>query len=225
MKIVSLKKQAEILHKAFGITISVDSSQSLIKDTDGVFVIPKWNKIGKTYEESLIKVFAEIKKTRPFYNWREGKLGSEHLRELPDKNVPEILSVQLGKKWKGTSVENVRKNKADNEILLGAYKVAIIILTHPDVVKSYDDLFIDCAGDEYSYNADGEFSSVPYFYWHDGKLYFGAYYVDCVNAFFGAASGFLSIETKVVKVQSNNVVIKDCIGEIQKQLEIIKNIV
>lgn len=188
----TLKQQADILRKSFGITISVAKPPKLIAAADGLFVIPKWSKLAPTYGEALQKVFDAIKKERPFYNWREGQLGPENLRELPHKNVPEIISVQLGKKWKGKSVDTVRKEKASGEILLGAYEVAIILLTNPDILKSSDDLFLDCAGDEASPGADGDFSRAPSFFWGDGELGFGFFWTDDAYDSFGTVSGFLS---------------------------------
>lgn len=189
----TLKQQAVILRKTFGITISIARPPKQTEDTDGIFLIPKWNKIGKTYEEALEKVFSALKNNRPtFKNWREGQLGSEYLRELPGKDVPEIISVQLGKKWKGKSVNTVRKEKAPNEILLGAYEVVMILFLTPDLLNGPTYAGIDCAGDEASPVADGDFSVAPLFDWLDGGLRFRFSWASNAGDDFGTASGFLS---------------------------------
>lgn len=218
----TLKQQAAILRETFGITISIARPPKQTEDTDGILLIPKWNKIGKTYEEALEKVFSALKNNRPtFKNWREGQLGSEYLRELPGKDVPEIISVQLGKKWKDKSVNTVRREKAPNEILLGAYEVAVILFLTPDLLNGPTYEGIDCSGDEAIPDADGDFSSAPYFDWSDGKLGFDFDWASSANGNFGAASGILSdsvypsndsdLETRVLALEEKFKAIKNLI--------------
>lgn len=195
----SLKEQAKIINKHFGITIDIKHPPELQNEAEHLFVIPSWSKIASTYGEAVQKVFDAIKSTRPFYNLREGKLGPEYLRERPHKGIiPEIVSAQFGEKHTGESVDTVRKNKPTHEILFGAYEVAIMLLTHPDRITSYESLYIDCAGDECSPGADGGFSYAPCFGWFDGLLEFGFVWSGDAHGSFGALSGFVSqpLETR-----------------------------
>jgi len=185
---VSLKDQAKILRKHFGITVSIARPPKLDERAEHQFLIPSWKKIGKTYNEAVEKVLNKIKETRPFYNWREGEISSEYLRVSSKKGViPEIINAQFGESHKGESVDTVRKT---SELLLGAYEVGIMLLTHPDRLAKYEDLWIDCPGDEYFYEADGDFSFAPSFRWDDGKLGFVTYWAGDANDRFGAVSAF-----------------------------------
>lgn len=160
-----------------------------LPEGDSLYVIPHWSTVAKTYPDAVKLVLHEIDKSRPFYNWREGQIDSEHLRESENKGTPtdniSILNCQLGQKYNGRSVKSVRKEKG--EILLGAYEVGIILLTHPETISKYDDLFIDCPGDEFKPDDGREFSYAPLFYFYDGRLKFGAdgvgrAYDDCGSA-------------------------------------------
>lgn len=187
-----LKEQAKIIKKHFGITMNLPETVPLVPEgMEHWFLIPEWKKVAPTYNEAVQKVLDAIKSTRPFYNWREGQIGPEFLRERVNKGiVPEILAAQFGEKHKGESVENVRKTK---EILLGAYEVGIMLLTHPNRLEKYEDLWIDCPGDEYNSPAsDARFGHAPYFYFSDGVVKFGAERVGFARDLCGSASGFLS---------------------------------
>lgn len=195
-----LHEQNKTLKKYFDITVSIPVT-GLPKEhseSEGTFLIPKWEKLGKTYNEAVARVLEALKKDRPCYDYRDGNWSEKYLRPIP-RIVPEIVSGQMGKKWKGVSVKSVRKNAAKDEVLLGIYEIGIILLTNPDILKSYDDLWIDCAGDEYSYDGDGVFSRSPFFEFFGGRLRFGAGGVDFARVRCGAVSVFppqLSIELR-----------------------------
>lgn len=140
---------------------------------ENVYQFPAWNKIAKTYSAAVQMRLDEIKASRPFYNWREGQVDEKHIKETKEKiegmkavtkNGTVTIEVQLGQKWKGKSVVKVRKNYAKGEIGLGAYEAATILLINPKILQTYDDLGIDCPGDEWSPDGDGDFSKSPYFY-------------------------------------------------------------
>lgn len=179
----TLKEQNKILKKHFNITVKLPK-----KEVSG-YAVPKWQRVASTYPKALQKVLDAIKSTRPFYNWREGQIDNKHIRR-PDIEIPEILNAQMGEKHKGESVEYVRANKLENENLLGAYEVGVILLTHPKILKSYDDLWIDCPLDEWSPGAGGEFSSAPVFVFDDGGVEFGAFDVGATRGHCGSASWF-----------------------------------
>ena len=79
-----------------------------------------------------------------------------------------------------------------NEFGLGAFASSIMVLTHPERLVQWEQLHVDCAGDEFSPGADGDFSSAPVFYFYDGKVEFSAYWCDHANRDYGSASAFLS---------------------------------
>jgi hypothetical protein len=78
-----------------------------------------------------------------------------------------------------------------NEYGLGAFAVGIMLLTHPERLMNYDDLYVDCAGDEYAPEADGDFSHAPFFRFDDDRVKFLAYWFGNARDNYGSASAFL----------------------------------
>ena len=213
----SLDAQIGILLQAFPGLSEIDLSSYNNKNTlpdgaEGLFLIPDWQKIAPTYGEAVDAVFAKLKQSRDgkFFNWRDGKLGANYLRQsersiefwdkLKARQESDILMIpaQVGKWHQGRSVEQARDAFNNNEFGLGAYEVGMMLLTHPERLVNFNDLWIDCPGidcpgDEYSWSADGQFGHAPYFrfYDDDGGFGFGMRFVDIDYDFYGSASGFL----------------------------------
>jgi hypothetical protein len=78
-----------------------------------------------------------------------------------------------------------------NQFGLGAFAIGIMLLTHPERLQNYDDLYIDCAGDEFSPEADGDFSEAPDFNFRGGRVKFGTFWVSYTVDSYGSASGFV----------------------------------
>ncbi|MFA4872084.1 MAG: hypothetical protein WC610_03465 [Patescibacteria group bacterium] len=187
----------------------------LPKHAEGWFAIPNWLKnpqifgstyFGSTYSEALLKVLKIIKQTRSgkFYNYREDQLDEKRLRqsartqkfflELSEvQGNPDILIVpaQFGLRHRGRSIRRAREVFLANEFGFGAFAVGIMLLTHPERLQNVNDLWVDCAGDEFAPGADGCFDRAPCFGFSDGRLGFGASTVDDVVDDYGSASGFL----------------------------------
>lgn len=184
----TIKEQAEIIENSFGIKISYPETMPLLPEkAEHYFLIPKWDRVGKTYAQAVNAVIAAIKKQRngKVYQWNE--FTDENLRPL-ERNIPEIIAAQFGELHKGESVESVRNNKGKNEGLLGLYEISVMLLTHPERLEKYEDLWIDCAGDEYSY-AGGAFSGSPVLVFC-GRVGFGTRDVGFADDGFGASSLF-----------------------------------
>ena len=181
------------------------AQQALPPNAEGWFAIPKWQSVGKTYEEALQKVLDLVKKQRGnFYNWREGKLGAQYLRqyEATAKKLETlaeqqkgydilVVAAQFGLRHRGRSVRRAREVFTANEFGLGAFEIGCMLLTHPERLQNYDDLWIDCAGNEYSPAADGDFSFAPFFVFSGGGVGFDAFWFGPAGVYCGSASGFL----------------------------------
>lgn len=176
----------------------------LPKGAEAWFAIPRWVKVASTYNRVLERVFEEIARPpRKFYNHRKGELGSKHLRQsaltmesiakIGEKQPGDILIVaaQFGMRHRGRSVRRARAVFAANEFGLGAFEVGSMLITHPERLQHYKDLWIDCAGDEYAPFADGDFSNAPYFGFDDGGVKFIMYWIDIPSSNYGSASGFV----------------------------------
>jgi hypothetical protein len=169
----------------------------LTTDAEGYFAIPRWQKVALTYGEAVQKVLDLIKQARDgkFHNYREGKLGPGHLRQhartverfqqLSDQQEGHdvlVVSCQFGIRHRGRSVRRAREVMTANEFGLDAFSVGIMLLTHPERLQHYNDLWLDCPGDEYSPDADGAFCQAPYFRFDDGRVKFGTSVVDDADA-------------------------------------------
>jgi len=180
---------------------------TLPSNAEGWFAIPKWEKIAPTYNEAVQKVLDMIKQTRggKFYNYRDGQLGPERLRQtaktasvfqkLGDEQKDHdilVVPAQFGIHHRGRSVRRAREVFASNESGLGAFAIGIMLLTHPERLQHYDDLWIDCSGDEYDDpDSDVRFDDAPFFYFYDGEVKFDASWFAYASDNYGSASGFV----------------------------------
>ena len=182
-------------------------------NAEGWFTIPNiWKteilvRFGNCYSKAVQKVLDMIKQTRngEFQNFYEGQIDEKHLRQSARtweffaglskvQGSPDILIVpaQFGIRHRGRSVRRARESFVFNEFGLGAFAVGIMILTHPKRLEHYDDLWIDCAGDEFDdTDSDTRFVRAPYFSFGGGKVKFDTLYVGLAHGNFGSASGLV----------------------------------
>lgn len=181
---------------------------TLPPNAEGWFTIPRWEKIAPTYNEAVQKVLDLIKQTRngKFCNFHEGQLGPDQLRqstrtakffqmlgdEQKDKDIL-VVPAQFGLRHRGRSVRRTREVMQSNEFGLGAFAIGIMILTHPERLMNYDELYVDCAGDEFDDpDADVRFGKAPFFGGDDGgEVRFGTINVSYAFDAYGSASGFV----------------------------------
>ena len=181
------------------------AQQPLPPNAEGWFAIPRWQKVAPTYPEAVQKVLDMIKKTRgKFYNHRDGQIDAQHLRQSAktaemlqalgeQQKDHDILVVpcQFGKRHAGRSVRRAREVMSASEFGLDAFSVGIMLLTHPERLQDYNDLWIDVPGDEFSDGGDSSFGRAPYFRFGDDRLGFDAGGVSGAHDRFGSASAVL----------------------------------
>lgn len=173
---------------------------------EGPFAIIRPGFFSDKYGEELAEVLKAIAKDRKgkFVNYREGQLGPEYLRQsertlsqlgvlMRQQPRSDILisPAQLGIRHRGRSVRRAREVLVTSEYGKGAKDIGTMLLTNPIRLRHYDDLWIDCAGDEFSPGADGVFYCAPYFSFSGGGVEFSTRWVSSALAYFGSASGFL----------------------------------
>ena len=178
----------------------------LPEGAEGWFAIPRFEAVANTYGEAVEEMLGLIGKSRKFQNWREGKLHERYLRQsektkqmfaqiaLKQTGDIYIVPAQFGFLHRGQSVRRVRETFAQHEFGLGAFAVGTLLLTHHEREVQWEQLHIDCSGDEYAPGADGQFVNAPIFCWDDGKLHFLNYWTDNASERYGSASGFLPQE-------------------------------
>ncbi len=180
-------------------------------NAEGWFAIPRWERIASTYNEALRVVLNLFEQTHrgKFHIHCEDQLGPEQLRQtahaqqfwkrLGDEqqgNDILVVPAQFGLRYRGCSVRYARQAMAmqNNEFPLGAVAVGIMLLTHPKRLTHYNDLYIDCAGDEFNSLefTDMCLSHNPAFF-HDGRnLRFGMLQFNEAHAGYGSASAFVA---------------------------------
>ena len=183
----------------------------LPKHAEGWFAIPNWKKnpsiFGSTYSSAVQTVLNAINKDRKgkFVNYRDGAIDEKHLRQSArsekfwdelakaqgDADIL-IIAAQFGIRHRGRSVRRASVIMEDTlgEIGLGSFAVGIMLLTNPIRLQNVDDLWIDCAGDEFSPGGDSGVSESPCFRFGVGGVEFDAECVDGACAYYGSASGF-----------------------------------
>jgi hypothetical protein len=205
-----ITEQTNILRQLFpgvGFADEKIAEQPLPPNTEGWFAIPKWETMAATYGEAVQKVLDMIKKTRSgkFYNYRDGQLGPQYLRqsaksvkafqklgtEQKDHDIL-VVAAQFGLRHRGRSVRRAREVMNATEFGLGAFAIGIMLLTHPERLKHYDDLWIDCAGDEFSYDGVGQFVYAPCFDFVGGRVGFDTSGVVYASGRYGSASASVS---------------------------------
>ena len=160
----------------------------LPENAEGWFAIPQWQKVAPTYGGALEKVLNLIRQTRngAFHNYYPGPLYPYQLRQsekaksmfqmLSDEQKDQdilVVPAQFGIRHRGRSVRRARSLMNANECGLGAFAIGIMLLTNPERLQRFDDLWIDCAGDDLAPTAYGDFSLSPCFNFIEGYTGFG----------------------------------------------------
>ena len=184
------------------------ASEPRPKGAEGHFILLDWRQLGETYADAYKKVFGKVREVyggnAVNYLEREGKLTEKHLRESAAKRsamerIREaqkghdflVVAGQFGHLHRGRSVRRARAVMQDSgQFGFGLFESLILLLTHPDRLRHYDDLWIDCAGDEISWNGDGQVTDAPYVGFHGGMLKVLANGVGSPYDYYGSVSGF-----------------------------------
>lgn len=206
----SITEQTNILRQIFpgvGFADEKLAEREVPANAEGWFAIPKWQTIAPTYSEAVVMVLDAIKKVRSgkFCNYHDGQINEERLRQsakkasvfqkLGDEQKDHdilVVAAQFGIRHRGRSVRRAREVFVSNEFGLGAFAVGIMILTHAERLQHFDDLWIDCAGDEFDDpGADVRFAHAPYFNFSGGKVEFDTGRFVHANDRYGSASAFI----------------------------------
>ena len=134
------------------------------------------------YCQAVQLVHAKIAASRPFYNYRERQITPAQLRvhahtahaldviAKTQKGDILIVAAQLGVRHRGRSVRRAREVFVANEFGLGSFAVGSIVLTHPERLVRWEELDMDCPGDEFAPDGDGGFSGAPCFLFCGGRV-------------------------------------------------------
>lgn len=210
-KPIKVSDQIDILH-GFWPGLKTDKVSQILKNysnldipdwIEGLFAIIRPEFFSDKYGEELEEVLKALSKSRKekFINYRENQLGPEYLRqtqktitalqkitEQQDSDIL-ILPAQFGIKHRGKSVRRARETFEQHEFGTNSKDTATMLITHLNRLQHYDDLWIDCSGDEFSGAVD-RFSRAPYFYFYGGLVKFNAGWFGIAHSRYGSVSGF-----------------------------------
>ncbi len=207
---LAIDRQLTVLQTAFpglGAPAADVVQQPLPEDAEGYFAIPRWQAVAPTYEEALERLLDVLSSAREgkFFNYRKGRLGGDVLRQheataaaldtlaARQGNADVlILPAQFGLRHAGRSIRRARALFAPGEFGLGAFQVAAMLLTHPTRLAQNDDLWPDCAGDEYDDRDRPErYGRAPRFIFDGGQEEFGTHWINRPEDTDGSVSAFL----------------------------------
>lgn len=207
-----LERQAEIIAHLFKIQVSFDIDlayeawRDLPKGAEKLFLIPQWEKCAETYQEAVQKILTLISqaysgqfenyytKSQHKRRFSQSKKTVRLFQALSDECLEQdtmIVPAQFGLKFFGCSPVRAKARMENNEAGLGVFAVGVMLLTHPERLRQFDDLWIDCAGDELVASELQDHPLVPFFGFESGgSICFGLRGVESGFDDFGTASGF-----------------------------------
>ena len=182
----------------------------LPEGAEGWFCVPNWSKhpyiFGQDYSSAVRNVLGALKKVRGgrFSNYHEGEIDEKHLRQrdrtkacvqmLSDaQENPDILIVpaQFGIRHRDKSCQRVRFICRGTEWALDSFSIGCMILTHPNRLMYFQDLWIHCAGDDFLCDYEDKLERSPFFFFIDQMLKFAASRLNDTYPNDGSASAFL----------------------------------
>ena len=212
--------QINLLGEMFGISTTAalayaQNLPALPEGAEGWFAIPRVEAIGAKFFPEITDpvdrycravefVLDKLGESRSFQNYRKGQIDKKHIRgtartiakfgevkqQQQDGDIL-IIAAQLGMKHRGKSVNRARETFSSDEYGLGAFAVISIALVHPERLVRTDELDMDCAGDDFAPDGDGDFSKSPYLIFSDDKVRFVARGLSYAFRYYGSASGFV----------------------------------
>ena len=203
-----LSEQIQTLATLFGLDPAkalayAENLPELPQGAESWFAVVKDGALGESHGQALERVLEAIGQKRKFYNYREGELSDQHIRlsertkdaleRLSGEQEGDILVIpaQHGLRHRGKSIRRARETFVANEFGLDSVSVGCIALTHPERFQKSEELDIDCAGDEYSPDADGQFGGSLCLLFNFGRLEFDDWWLSNASSYDGSASGFL----------------------------------
>lgn len=169
-------------HLGAGERPDVVRSLTLPDWVEGPLVYVWWEALGG-YHTALDQVLSKIASSRPFTNYRSGKLGPTYLQRMERTAAMEktlkaiqpggflIAPSQAGFRHRGLSTRCAQEVLQEGEFGLGAVAEGCRVLVRPQRFVRWEQLHVDCLGDKYAPVAD----AVPteaLFFCFVGKLSF-----------------------------------------------------
>ena len=157
--------------------------------TEGAFVLIAPGFFSDKYNEEVAELFKALGKDREgnFVNFpvdlnlkslrqcdATTVAWSRILKEQSDSDLIILPGAQFGAKRRKDSASQIRATYAPGEFGIGTRDCATMLLCCTNRLENFDDLWIQCPGDEFSRDADGVYSDVPDFNFVGGLRFYCA---------------------------------------------------
>lgn len=162
-----------------------------------------WHERFGGYHALLELVLSAIAESLTFHNYRQGKLGEKYLRQS-ERSVNAELAIkanqpgdviivpnQAGIRFRGKSARRACVLYNTDEFGLGAVAESCRALSHPKRFVRWEQLHVDCGGDEYAPLADGDFCHAPYLVFCGGGVEFDTFRVGHADVHYGSSSALV----------------------------------
>ena len=179
----------------------------LVNGAEAPFAFVRFQALAASYNDAFEKeMIPALVKSRngKFTNYWDGQLGPEYLRQsvctaealellfAQQKSDILVAPAQVSARYRGKSVRRAREIFDEGEFGMSSLMAGSVLVVHPGREAQWEQLHMDCAGDEFASDADGAFDLAPFFDCHDGGLKFLAAGVDVPGDRYGSASAFVS---------------------------------
>lgn len=207
--IQKISRQIDALRQIFPTLGSADEAvadRPLPEGAEGYFAIPRWEKIADSPAESVATIVSKLSSTRPVMNLREGYLKPLYMRPhirtanmllklCQEQEEHDILIVpaQFGLRHRGRSARRGRQIYTREEFGLGAFAVGCMLITHPDRMRHWEHLQVECSGDECGELDYEARYSVPVYEFGERMVEFRTRSRADFNVHYGSATGFLTL--------------------------------
>lgn len=169
---------------------------------EALFAIPKWSKISSSpvgAAQDVMRKMVERRQLRTFFpitahnEFRPHQLSSQRLDAFANGQEGDIVVVpaQFGALRSGVSGKAVRDSLAPNECALGFFAIGCMLLTHPKRIVCYDDLYIDCSGDDWILPNKEQFTYQPGLFFFENGLDLGISDLTSGGSIYGSPTALL----------------------------------
>lgn len=210
----SIPEQVNILCRLFpSLAVNFSNIQTVAgaapDNTEGFFVIPHWSLVAQTYNDAVLAGLEVLgnARGREVYHYSFNKMGHRNLirnfnteRAFRSLSGDEeewwhktfIVPAQFGVQYRGISPAWAKRAYRKREFGLGLFEGIIMLITHPERLKSNDDLWIEFSGDNYYPFPDEKLPiHTPFMNIINGKIGVGTSLTNMSGARYGSATWFL----------------------------------
>ena len=199
--------------RSFDFIFNTLPNLELPSGAEGWFAIPSVDALAKRHFPSITDpaeqyccavdlMVQKIEDERDIVNHRKGQIRAAYFRQHPRtvsalRKISEtqkgdiiVVPAQFGMRYRGRSARRAREVFLFNEFGLGALAVGSMILAHPERLVCWEQLHLECPGDEYDYGG-GRWADLFFFNWVQDRITMHTAWSVDANQNYGSVTGFI----------------------------------